>query len=141
MNYHRHWHDGIRWRTVGKLVAGQSQVQVYRKLVVMSNVVSNLEKQFQNTGSIMRKLGKGRPRATTAYQNEYLSITLRRNRHATASQLSSNLFAATESKIYCFQFWVSKVTVSKKLHEGGLFPRRSAVCVPLTLAKMRIHLS
>ncbi|GFY30708.1 uncharacterized protein TNCV_3118681 [Trichonephila clavipes] len=37
-------------------------------------------KQFQDTGSIERKLGQGRPRAAMARENRHLSIIARRNR-------------------------------------------------------------
>ncbi|GBN94781.1 hypothetical protein AVEN_93359-1, partial [Araneus ventricosus] len=57
----------------------------------------------------------------------------RRNRGATASQLSRDLYAATGTR-------VSRVTVSKRLHETGLFARRPAVCVPLTSTNRRIRL-
>ncbi|GBL83808.1 hypothetical protein AVEN_132688-1 [Araneus ventricosus] len=89
---------------------------------------------FQDTGSIERKPGQGRPRATTATEDRYLSIIARRNRGATASQLSRDLHAATGTR-------VSRVTVSKRLHETGLFARRPAVCVPLTSTNMRVRLA
>ncbi|GBM73355.1 hypothetical protein AVEN_37604-1 [Araneus ventricosus] len=99
-----------------------------------SSVVCNLWKQFQDTGSIERKPGQDRPRATTATEDRYLSLIARRNRGATASQLSRDLYAATGT---C----VSKVTVSKRLHETGLFARRPAVCVPLTSTNRRVRLA
>ncbi|GBN07856.1 Transposable element Tc1 transposase [Araneus ventricosus] len=92
-----------------------------------------LWKQFQDTGSIERKPGKGRPRATTATEDRYLSIIARRNRGATASQLSCDLYAATGTR-------VSRMTVSKRLHETGLFAR-PAVCVPFTSTKRRVRLA
>ncbi|GBN60330.1 Transposable element Tcb2 transposase [Araneus ventricosus] len=84
-------------------------------------------------GSIERKPGQGRPRATTATEDRYLSIIARRNRGATASQLSRDLYEANETR-------VSRVTVSKRLHETGLFARRPAVCVPLTSTNRRVRL-
>ncbi|GFU88650.1 HTH_Tnp_Tc3_2 domain-containing protein [Trichonephila clavipes] len=61
-----------------------------------------------------REPGQGRPRATTAGEDRHLSIIVRRNRGATASRLSRYLYAATGTR-------VSRVTVSKRLHERGLF--------------------
>ena len=87
-----------------------------------------------DTGSIERKPGQGRPRATTATEDRYLSIIARRNRGATASQFSGDLYAATGTR-------VSRVTVSKRLHEIGLFARRPAVCVPLTSTNRRVRLA
>lgn len=134
MSNHQRLDDGMRWRIVGRLEAGQSQVQICRDFNVTPSVVSNLWKQFQDTGSIERKPGQGRPRATTAADDRYLSITARRNRDATASQLSRDLYAATGSR-------VSRVTVYRRLHERGLFARRPAVCVPLTSANRRVRLT
>ena len=118
MSNHQRLDHGMRWRIVGRLKAGQSQVQLCREFHVTPSVVSNLWKQFQDTGTIERKPGQGRPRATTALEDRYLSITARRNRHATASQLSRDFYAATGTR-------VSRVTVSRRLHERGLFASRS----------------
>ncbi|GBN21748.1 hypothetical protein AVEN_258184-1 [Araneus ventricosus] len=126
MSNHQHLDDGMRWRIVGRLEAGQSQVQICREFNLTPSVVCNLWKQFQDTGSIERKPGQGRPRATTATEDRYLSIIARRNRGATASQLSRDLYASTGIR-------VSRVTVSKRLRETGLFARRPAVCVPLKI--------
>ncbi|GBN68370.1 hypothetical protein AVEN_223918-1 [Araneus ventricosus] len=124
----------MRWRIVGRLEAGQSQVQISRKFNLTLSVVCNLWKQFQDTGSIERKSGQGPPRATTATEDRYLSIIARRNRGATASQLSRDLYAATGTR-------ESRVTVSKRLHETGLFARRPAVRVSLTSTYRRFLLA
>ncbi|GBM69327.1 hypothetical protein AVEN_155752-1 [Araneus ventricosus] len=133
MSNHQRSDDGMRWRNVGRLEAGQSQVQICRELNLTPSVLCNLWKQFQDTGSIERKPGQG-PRATTASEDRYLSIITRRNRSATASQLSRDLYAVTGTR-------VSRVTVSKTLHETGLFARRPAVCVPLTSTNRRVRLA
>ncbi|GFX34025.1 transposable element Tc1 transposase [Trichonephila clavipes] len=73
-------------------------------------------------------------RATTAREDRHLLITARRNRGATASQLSRYLYAATRT---C----VSRVTDSKRLHESGLFARRHAVSIPLTSTNRRVPLA
>ncbi|GBL87031.1 Transposable element Tcb2 transposase [Araneus ventricosus] len=134
MSNHQRLDDGLRWRIVGRLEAGQSQVQICREFNLTPSAVCNLCKQFQDTGSIERKPGKSRPRATTATEDRYLSIIARRNRGATASQLSRDLYAATGTR-------VSRVTVSKRPHETGLFARRPAVCVPLTSTNRRVRLA
>ncbi|GFX36413.1 hypothetical protein TNCV_3671681 [Trichonephila clavipes] len=58
-------------------------------------------------------------------------ISARRNRDATVSQLSRRLYAATGTR-------VSRVTVSKRLHERALF---ASVCVPLTSTNRRVRLA
>ncbi|GFY30961.1 hypothetical protein TNCV_1629341 [Trichonephila clavipes] len=55
-----------------------------------------------------------------------LSIIARRNRGAAASQLSRYLYAATGTR-------VSRVTVSKILHERGLLPEDLLFASPLRL--------
>ncbi|GBO11641.1 Transposable element Tc1 transposase [Araneus ventricosus] len=124
----------MRWRIVGRLEASQSQVQICREFNLTPSVVCNLWKQFQDTRSIKRKPGQGHPKATTATEDCYSSIIARCNRGATASQLSRDLYAATRTR-------VSRVTVSKRLHETGLFARRPAVCVPLTSTNRRVRLA
>ncbi|GBN48829.1 Transposable element Tc1 transposase [Araneus ventricosus] len=125
MSNHQRLDDGMRWRIAGRLEAGQSQVQICREFDLTSSVVCNLRKQFRDTVSIERKPGQGRPRATTATEDRYLSSIARRNKGATACQLSRDLYAATGTR-------VSRVTVSKRLHETALFARRPAVYVLLT---------
>ncbi|GBN94518.1 hypothetical protein AVEN_228320-1 [Araneus ventricosus] len=99
MSNHQRLDDGMRWRIVGRLEAGQSQVQICREFNLTPSVVCNLWKQFQDTGSIERKPGQGRPSATTATEDRYLSIIERRNRGATSSQLSRDLYAATGTRV------------------------------------------
>ena len=119
---------------MGRLDGGQSQIQICRELHAATSVVSILWKQFQDTGTIERKPGQGSPRATKALEDRYLSITARRNRHSSASPLPRGFYAATGTR-------VSRVTVSRRLHERGLFARRPAVCVPLTSVNRRVRLS
>lgn len=69
-----------------------------------------------------------------ANADHYLSITARHNKHATVFQFSRDLYAVTGS-------WVSKVTVSSRLHERGLFTRRPAICASLTSANRRVCLA
>ncbi|GFS75451.1 homeotic protein female sterile [Trichonephila clavipes] len=63
-----------------------------------------------DTGSIERKLGQGRPKATTAREDHHLWIIVRRNRGATVSQLSLYWHAATVT-------WVSR---DRKAREENL---------------------
>ncbi|GFV38252.1 transposable element Tcb2 transposase [Trichonephila clavipes] len=109
----------MRGRIVGRLEAGQCQVQICREFNLTPSVSCNLWKKFKDTGSIERKLGPSRPRATTVREKA------RRNRGTTVSQLSRYLYAA---RITC----VPRVTVSKRLRESALFARKPAVSIPLT---------
>ncbi|GBN78020.1 hypothetical protein AVEN_118190-1 [Araneus ventricosus] len=79
-------------------------------------------------------LGKVVQEPSRPTEDRYSSIIARRNTGATVSQLSRDLYAATETR-------VSRVTVSKRLHETGLFARRLAVCVPLNSTYRRVRLA
>lgn len=133
--------DATRWRIVGRLEAGQSQATCCRDLGVPRNVVSTLWKQFTETGTVVRRPGQGRKMASTAAEDRYLRLLAKRDRSATATQLSRNLYNATGTSI-------SRITVTQRLHAGGLYARRPVVCIPLTvnhkkarLAFCREHLS
>ncbi|GFT64783.1 transposable element Tcb2 transposase [Trichonephila clavipes] len=132
MSSHQRLDDEMRWKIVGSLEAGQSQVQICIEFNLY-NIMCNLQKQFQDTKSIERKPGQGRPRATTATEDRHLSIIARRNRETTASQLSHYLYAAAATHVL-------RVAVSKRLYER-FFARRPAVCVPLTSMNRRVRLA
>ncbi|UYV64209.1 hypothetical protein LAZ67_2007040 [Cordylochernes scorpioides] len=109
--------------------AGQSQAEVARWLGVTRNV-SRLWKKFQTTANVARTPGQGRPKVTTLNQDRYLSLLVRRNRRMTASQLRSDLNAATG-------VLVSTDTIRRRLHKKGLYARRPIICVPLTPPQKR----
>ncbi|GFV02608.1 HTH_Tnp_Tc3_2 domain-containing protein [Trichonephila clavipes] len=68
----------------------------------------------------------------TAREDSHLSIIARRNRGDYS--FSALLYAATGTR-------VSRVIVSKKLHERGFFARRPAVYIPLISTNRRVHLA
>ncbi|GFS82448.1 transposable element Tcb2 transposase [Trichonephila clavipes] len=76
------------------------------------------------------KAWKNSPRATTAREDRYLSIIARCNKNATASYLSH---AATRTRVL-------RLTVSRRLHERGLFAGSPVLCVPLCSANKRVRL-
>ncbi|UYV72831.1 hypothetical protein LAZ67_10000920 [Cordylochernes scorpioides] len=126
--------DDLKWRAVGKIEAGQSQVEVAKWLNVNKSVVSKIWKQFIETGTIKRKEGSGRKRKTATSEDLYLVVTAKRHREMTAIQLSNELSSATGTRI-------SRQTVYRRLHEGALYARRPMVCIPLTSAHRRARLN
>ncbi|GFW59369.1 transposable element Tcb2 transposase [Trichonephila clavipes] len=95
--------------------------------------VSEQWKQFQNDGTVVSRPGQGRKRMTTASEDRYLALTARRNRKATARQLSSELAAATGAV-------ASRQTIYRRLNEKGLYARKPRVCVLLSSQKRGIAL-
>ncbi|GBM09177.1 hypothetical protein AVEN_218585-1, partial [Araneus ventricosus] len=80
-----------------------------------------------------RRRGSERRRITTTADDRYLLQCARRRRTLTARQLSSQLAAAAGRPI-------SRQTVPRRLHEGGLFALRPVVCAPLSPAHFRARL-
>ncbi|GFW71555.1 transposable element Tc3 transposase [Trichonephila clavipes] len=72
----------------------------------------------------------GHPRGTTPADDRYIVLQARRNRRQTAGEIARHTTQATGRPI-------SRFTVARRLHGGGLFARRPVRCVPLTPAHRR----
>ncbi|GBM82823.1 hypothetical protein AVEN_197103-1 [Araneus ventricosus] len=88
------------------------------------SVIHRLWNHYQRDQSATRRRGSGRRRIATTADDFYLLQCARRRRTLTARQLAFQLSAAAGRPI-------SRQTVSRRLHAGGLFSRRPVVCVPL----------
>ncbi|GBM93882.1 hypothetical protein AVEN_213445-1 [Araneus ventricosus] len=110
MSNHQRLDDGMRYELWGGWEAGQSQVQITEFNLNAPASCATYGKQFQDTASIERKPGQGRPRATTATEDRYLSTVVRRNRVLFSA--SPDLYAATGTR-------VSRVTVKRLLARQG----------------------
>ncbi|GFU48055.1 transposable element Tc3 transposase [Trichonephila clavipes] len=86
--------------------------------------------KLQTTGKAIRGFSSGRPRGTTPADDRYIVLQARRNRWQTAGEIARHTTQATGRPI-------SRFTVARRLHGGGLFARRSVRCVPLTPAHRR----
>ncbi|GBN46092.1 hypothetical protein AVEN_3152-1 [Araneus ventricosus] len=133
MNRRNHLHDEMRWRAVGMLQAGARQSAVARELNVHRSVIHRLWKHYQRDQNSSRRRESGRRTINTTADDRYLLQCARRRRTLIARQLASQLSAAAGRPI-------SLQTVSRRLHEGGLFPQRPVVCVPLSPAHVRARL-
>ncbi|GFX68171.1 transposable element Tcb2 transposase [Trichonephila clavipes] len=78
----------------------------------------------------IRGLSRGRPRGTTPADDRYIVLQARRNRRQKAGEIAGHTTQATGRPI-------SRFTVARRLHGGGLFARRPVRCVPLTPAYRR----
>ncbi|GFT34457.1 uncharacterized protein TNCV_4124491 [Trichonephila clavipes] len=72
----------------------------------------------------------GRPRGTTPADDRYIVLQARRKRRQTTGEIARHTTQATGRPI-------SRFTVARRLHGGGLFARRPVRCVPLTPAHRR----
>ncbi|GFV11654.1 transposable element Tcb2 transposase [Trichonephila clavipes] len=126
----RHLDAFTRGRIIGKLEEGRSVTSVAAEFGIAHSIVSRLWRQFQTTGTAIRGFSSGRPRGSIPADVRYIVLQTRRNRRQTAGEIARHTTQATGRPI-------SRFTVSRRLHGGGLFARRSVWCVPLTPAHRR----
>ncbi|GFT74817.1 transposable element Tcb2 transposase [Trichonephila clavipes] len=126
----RHLDAFTRGRIIGKLEEGRSVTSVAAEFGIAHSIVSRLWRQFQTTGTAIRVFSSGRPRGTTPADDRYIVLQARRNRRQTAGEIARHTTQATGRPI-------SRFTVARRLHGGGLFARRPVRCVPLTPAHRR----
>ncbi|GFT66684.1 transposable element Tcb1 transposase [Trichonephila clavipes] len=119
-----------RGRIIGKLEEGRSVASVAAEFGIAHSIVSRLWRQFQTTGTAIRGFSSGRPQGTTPTDYRYIVLQARRNRRQTAGEIARHTTQATGRPI-------SRFTVARRLHGGGLFARRPVRCVPLTPAHRR----
>ncbi|GBM88855.1 hypothetical protein AVEN_86111-1 [Araneus ventricosus] len=114
MRRRNHLHEEMRWRAVGMLQAGARQSAVAKEMNMHRSVIHRLWNHYQRHQNASRRRGSGRRRITTTADDHYLLQCARRRRTLTARQLASQLSAAAGRPI-------SHQTVSRRLHEGGLY--------------------
>ncbi|GFS59480.1 transposable element Tcb2 transposase [Trichonephila clavipes] len=119
-----------RRRIIGKLEEGRSVTSMAAEFGIAHSIVSRLWRQFQTTETAIRGFSSGHPRRTTPADDPYIVLQARRNRRQTAGEISRHTTQATGRPI-------SRFTVARRLHGGGLFARRPVRCVPLTPAYRR----
>ncbi|GFX14964.1 transposable element Tcb1 transposase [Trichonephila clavipes] len=96
---------------------GRSVTSVAAEFGIAHSIVSQLWRQFQTTGTAIRGFNSGRPRGTTPADDRYIVLQARRNRRQTAGEIARHTTQATGRPI-------SRFTVARRLHGGGLFARR-----------------
>ncbi|GFT64594.1 transposable element Tcb2 transposase [Trichonephila clavipes] len=128
----RHLDVFTRGRIIGKLEECRSVTSVAAEFGIAHSIVSRLWRQIQTTGTTIRGFNSGRLRRTTPADDRYIVLQARRNRRQKAGEIARYTTQATGRPI-------SRFTVAKRLHGGGLFVRRPLLCVPLTLAHRRRH--
>ncbi|GFT53561.1 transposable element Tc1 transposase [Trichonephila clavipes] len=117
----RHLDAFTRGRIIGKLEEGRSVISVAAEFGIAHSIVSRLWRQFQTTGTAIRGFSSGRPRGTTPEDDRHIVLQARRNRRQTAGEIARHTTQATGRPI-------SRFTVARRLHGGGLFARRPVRC-------------
>ncbi|GFU84968.1 transposable element Tcb2 transposase [Trichonephila clavipes] len=128
-----HLDDFTRGRMIGKLEEGLTVTSVDAEFRINKSVVSPAWKAFQTTGTAVRKVGGGHLRTTTAGDDRYIILQAKSGRRQSASVIAQQLYTATGRQ-------VSRFTVARRLHKGGLFARRPESCLPLKVDDRRHRL-
>ncbi|GFV21475.1 transposable element Tcb2 transposase [Trichonephila clavipes] len=126
----RHLDAFTRGRITGELGEGRSVTSVAAEFGIDHSIVSRVWRQFQTTGTAIRGLVVVVHEKPHTADDRYIVLQARRNRRQTAGEISRHTTQATVRPI-------SRFTVARRLHGGGLFARRPLRCVPLTPAYRR----
>lgn len=130
----RHMDLQTTTRAITLIQEGHSQRSIALQLGFSRRAIQNAWNRFQETGSVTRRRGSGRIRATTSQEDRYIRLTARRERIVTARSLQNRLRQATGTR-------VSDQTIRNRLHEDQQFSRRRVVRIPLTSAHRANRLS
>ncbi|XP_054713588.1 uncharacterized protein LOC129223050 [Uloborus diversus] len=133
MSSRNHLDNFTRGRMIGKLEEGRSVTSVAEEFGINKSVVSRAWNVFKTTGTAVRKVGDGRPRKTTTRDDRYIVVQAKGDRFQSASAISQQLCSATGRQ-------VSRFTVARRLHKGGLFARRPECCILLKVSHRRHRL-
>ncbi|GFV80877.1 transposable element Tcb1 transposase [Trichonephila clavipes] len=109
-------------------------LEVSEELGIAQSVISRLWQRFQDDGNVSRCYSTGRPRVTTPNENRYFTVTAKRSRRSTASDLSRQLSSVTGTT-------VSRQTLHRRLGRIGLYARKPVRCVPLTATHCHLRLT
>ena len=112
---------------------GRTQRDVATELRVSQSYIRNVWRRFQETQEYRRRRGSGRPRATTAVDDRYLTISARRNPFQSARRIQNEFRQATHVTI-------SSQTVRNRLREVGLRSRVPRVVPRMTAEHRRRRL-
>lgn len=120
-----HLDHGSAVRAATMMEAGHSQRSVASQIGCSRTAIQNLWNRYQETGSVSRRRGSGRVRATTAQEDRYVRLCARRDRNVTARVLQNQLRRATGTII-------SDQTIRNRLHEDEQHSRRPVLRTKLT---------
>ncbi|GFU32774.1 HTH_Tnp_Tc3_2 domain-containing protein [Trichonephila clavipes] len=111
--------------SLGSWREGRSVTSVAAEFGIAHSIVSRIWRQFQTTGTAIRGFSSGRSPEPHPQMTGTLSYRPEETGGRQRGEIARNTTQATGRPI-------SRFTVARRLHGGGLFARRPVRCVPLT---------
>ncbi|GFV70523.1 transposable element Tcb1 transposase [Trichonephila clavipes] len=108
-------------------MANNQSVRRHLDAFTRGRIIGKLE---EGRRTAIQGFSSGRPRGITPADDRYIVLQARRNRRQTAGEIARHTTQATRRPI-------SRFTMARRLHGGGLFARRPIRCLPLTPAHRR----
>ncbi|GFV90595.1 transposable element Tcb1 transposase [Trichonephila clavipes] len=105
-------------------MANNQSARRHLDAITRGRIIGKLE---EGRRTAIRGFSSGRLRGTTPSDDRYIVLQARRNRRQTAGEIARHTTQTTGRPI-------SRFTVARRLHGGGLFARRPVRCVALTPA-------
>ncbi|GFW79891.1 transposable element Tcb2 transposase [Trichonephila clavipes] len=113
-------------------MANNQSVRRHLDAFTRGRIIGKLKEGRSVTRTAIRGFSSGRPRGITPDDDRYIALQARRNRRQTAGEIARHTTQVTGRPI-------SRFTVARRLHGGGLFARRPVRCVSLTPDHRRRH--
>ncbi|GFX60522.1 transposable element Tc1 transposase [Trichonephila clavipes] len=110
-------------------MANYQTVRRHLDAFTRGRIIGKLEEGRSVTGTAIRGFSSGRPRGTTPADDRYIVL----HEETCGSQREKSARHTTQATGRP----ISRFTVARRLHGGGLFARRPVRCVPLTPAHRR----
>ena len=126
MPLRRHLPAFDRERIIGMLLAGQTQRHVGRQFNVSHPVVGRVWQRYLDTGSVVERAGRGRPRKTKDRDDRYIVNMAKRRRFESAKTLNANFREASGVRI-CEQTFSSQYPCSQASRPPTIDPRTQEV--------------
>ncbi|KFM62536.1 hypothetical protein X975_17720, partial [Stegodyphus mimosarum] len=119
-----HLNEGEKGSIIGSIKRGNKRYEY----------PSRVWSRFLSNESVDRQPGQGRPRATIASEERFLSMSAQRNCEVTARDLVLELHPTTATRI-------SSSAAARRLNKVGLYARKPMACVPFTPASRGARLN
>ncbi|GFV26813.1 HTH_Tnp_Tc3_2 domain-containing protein [Trichonephila clavipes] len=111
-------------------MANNQSVRRHLDAFTRGRIIGKLEEGRSVTRTAIRGFSSCRSRGTTPADDRYIVLQASRNRRQTVGEIAIHTTQVTGRRI-------SRFTVARRLHGGGLFARRPVRCVPLTPAHQK----